>query len=105
MTIPSEIFKTDKMSILLGETLTITTSKLTREDEFHKSGMGKLFKDGICDEIRVEEHWLSSISDVHSYIGLLNKSVRYSKYLRKVQSHLVNTFSGELDVKNAEEEI
>ncbi len=31
------------------------------------------------DEIRVEDHWLSSISDVHSFIGKLNHDVRYSK--------------------------
>ncbi|MBT5186379.1 MAG: alanine racemase [Kordiimonadaceae bacterium] len=33
------------------------------------------------DEIRVEDHWLSTISDVHSFIGQLNQSVRYSKVL------------------------
>lgn len=33
------------------------------------------------DEIRVEDHWLSTISDVHSFIGQLNHDVRYSKAL------------------------
>lgn len=31
------------------------------------------------DEIRLEDHWLSSISDVHSFIGKLNYDARYSK--------------------------
>jgi amino-acid racemase len=31
------------------------------------------------DEIRVEDHWLSAISDVHSFIGQLNHNARYSK--------------------------
>ncbi|MBT5072487.1 MAG: alanine racemase [Kordiimonadaceae bacterium] len=30
------------------------------------------------DEIRVEDHWLSIISDVHSFIGKLNQNARYS---------------------------
>jgi len=33
------------------------------------------------DEIRVEEHWRSSISDVHSFMGQLNQGARYSKAL------------------------
>lgn len=31
------------------------------------------------DEIGIEDHWLSLISDVHSFIGKLNHQVRYSK--------------------------
>ena len=31
------------------------------------------------DEIRVEEHWRSSISDVHSFMGQLNRQARYTK--------------------------
>ncbi len=30
------------------------------------------------DEIRVEEHWRSLISDIHSYMGQLNQRARYS---------------------------
>ncbi|PCJ50305.1 MAG: alanine racemase [Gammaproteobacteria bacterium] len=30
------------------------------------------------DEIRVEEHWLGSISDIHSFMGQLNHNVRFS---------------------------
>ncbi len=33
------------------------------------------------DEIRVEEHWRSTISDIHSFIGLLNHDVRYASPL------------------------
>ena len=29
------------------------------------------------DEIRVEEHWLGAISDIHSFIGQLNHNVRF----------------------------
>jgi len=31
------------------------------------------------DEIRVEEHWRSTISDIHSFMGQLNRKARYSK--------------------------
>lgn len=31
------------------------------------------------DELRVEDHWLSTISDIHSFLGRLNNDVRYSK--------------------------
>lgn len=37
------------------------------------------------DEINLEEHWLSSISDIHSYIGQLNHNARYSKSINKIQ--------------------
>ena len=30
------------------------------------------------DEIRVEEHWRSTISDVHTFIGQLNRQARYA---------------------------
>ncbi|MBL4682664.1 MAG: alanine racemase [Pseudomonadales bacterium] len=33
------------------------------------------------DEIRVEDHWLSTISDVHMFIGQLNHNARFSKLL------------------------
>jgi alanine racemase len=33
------------------------------------------------DEIRVEEHWRSTISDVHSFMGQLNHKARYAKSL------------------------
>tara|TARA_R110002096_G_scaffold257381_1_gene450774 strand:- start:100622 stop:101992 length:1371 start_codon:yes stop_codon:yes gene_type:complete len=47
--------------------------KITSGDEvviFGKQGQ---------DEIRVEDHWLSTISDVHSFIGQLNHIARYAK--------------------------
>jgi len=31
------------------------------------------------DEIRVEEHWRSTISDIHSFMGQLNQKARYAK--------------------------
>ena len=31
------------------------------------------------DEIRVEEHWRATISDIHSYMGQLNQKARYAK--------------------------
>ncbi len=33
------------------------------------------------DEIRVDEHWLSTISDVHTFMGQLNSKARYAKPL------------------------
>jgi alanine racemase len=31
------------------------------------------------DEIRVEDHWLGAISDVHTFIGQLNRNARFAK--------------------------
>lgn len=35
----------------------------------------------LQDEIRVEEHWRSAISDIHTFIGQLNHQARFSKAL------------------------
>ena len=61
-----------------GMSMNTTMVDITDGHEEIKSGdQVVIFGRQSRDEIRVEEHWRSSISDVHSYMGQLNQRARY----------------------------